>query len=96
MAAAATASSDAGYMMSEGPYRGGATPRQRPQQYPSSSSGRPRAPPSESQGGRSDDEGFEDDEIPTGVRKRNEVDVPRVKDRIGDLVLQHIEEFIEG
>ncbi|KAI9705594.1 MAG: MCM DNA helicase complex subunit mcm6 [Candelina mexicana] len=66
------------------------------------SSSRPRGPPSESQGARSDDEGFPDDEI-VGVRgtdrkrPKNPMDraVPRVVDLVGETVQQSFEAFLE-
>lgn len=89
------ASSDAGYMMSDAMSRVGTTPR-RPT-FPSSSSARPRAPPSESNiGGPSDDEGegFADDQVPTKAR-RSVADIPRVEDRLGLTVQESFEDFIE-
>ncbi|TPX15032.1 uncharacterized protein E0L32_004862 [Thyridium curvatum] len=91
-------SSDAGFMMSDGPARPMGTPRQR-SLYPSSSAGRPRGPPSENTGAPSDDEGegFADDQIPS--RSRRPADgstVPRVEDRIGLLIQDHFQTFIEG
>lgn len=83
------ASSDAGYMMS--------TPR-RPAAFPSSSSARPRAPPSESNiGGPSDDEGdgFYDDQVPNKVRRGGTEDIPRVEDTVGLGVQSNFERFIE-
>ncbi|KAK0627808.1 MCM2/3/5 family-domain-containing protein [Immersiella caudata] len=92
------ASSDAGFMMSDGFAMGSATPRHRGGQ-PSSSAGRPRAPPSESLGAPSDDEGegFADDQIP-GARARptDVANIPRVEDKIGLLIQEHFENFIEG
>lgn len=69
--------------------------RQRP---PSSSAGRPRAPPSESMGAPSDDEGegFEDDQIPNRARPTDTANIPRVEDKIGLLIQEHFENFIEG
>lgn len=66
------------------------------------SSSRPRGPPSESYGHRSDDEGFPDDEI-VGARgtvkgrPKNLLDraVPRVVDVTGETVQQNFEEFLE-
>lgn len=89
-------SSDAGFMMSDGLSRGGATPRQRG--LPSSSAGRPRAPPSESLGAPSDDEGagFEDDQVPARTRPTDITTIPRVEDKIGLLIQEHFENFIEG
>ncbi|KAI5457170.1 MCM2/3/5 family-domain-containing protein [Mariannaea sp. PMI_226] len=90
--------SDAGFMMSDAPSRaGGATPR-RGYGWPSSSAGRPRGPPSENMGAPSDDEGdgFADDQIPRSSRLPDSRDIPRVEDRIGLLVQEHFEGFIEG
>ncbi|KAH7171499.1 MCM2/3/5 family-domain-containing protein [Dactylonectria macrodidyma] len=92
------ASSEAGFMMSDAPTRaGGATPR-RNFGLPSSSSARPRGPPSENMGAPSDDEadGFADDQVPRGSRVPNSADIPRVDDRIGILVQDHFEAFIEN
>lgn len=90
------ASSDAGFMMSDGLAIGSATPRQR--HVPSSSAGRPRAPPSESLGAPSEDEGegFEDDQIPGRSRPTDVSNIPRVEDKIGLLIQEHFENFIEG
>ncbi|EOO03825.1 putative dna replication licensing factor mcm6 protein [Phaeoacremonium minimum UCRPA7] len=92
--AAAVASSDAGFMMSDGLAR---TPRQR-SFPPSSSTGRPRAPPSESMGAPSDDEGegFADDQIPNKARPNDPTNIPRVEDRVGLAIQEHFENFIEG
>ncbi|KAI8160231.1 DNA replication licensing factor mcm6 [Colletotrichum sp. SAR 10_70] len=89
------ASSDAGFMMSDAPSRAAGTPRR--QFMPSSSAGRPRVPPSESMGAPSDDEaeGFADDQVPRGSRIQDASNVPKVEDRIGLLVQEHFEEFIE-
>ncbi|OIW32096.1 MCM-domain-containing protein [Coniochaeta ligniaria NRRL 30616] len=94
MAATMAASSDAGFMMSDGLSRIAGS-RQRP---PSSSAGRPRAPPSESMGAPSDDEGegFEDDQIPNRSRPTDTANIPRVEDKIGLLIQEHFENFIEG
>lgn len=66
-------------------------------QHPSSSAGRPRAPPSESMGAPSDDEGdgFADDQVPIKSRRPDQ-QVPRVEDRVGLAIQQHFEEFIES
>ena len=84
-------------MMSDGLARGGLTPRQRGGQ-PSSSAARPRAPPSESLGAPSDDEGegFADDQVPVRSRPTDVANIPRVEDRIGLLIQEHFENFIEG
>jgi len=84
-------------MMSDGhAMGGGATPRQRPG-HPSSA-GRPRAPPSESNGAPSDDEGegFADDQVPVRSRPTDVSNIPRVEDKIGLLIQEHFENFIEG
>ena len=88
-------SSDAGFMMSDAPSLA-AAPR-RNGAFPSSSSARPRGPPSENLGGASDDEGdgFADDQIPRSSRIPDSANVPRVEDRIGLLVQEHFEAFIE-
>ncbi|KAI7786243.1 minichromosome maintenance protein 6 [Diaporthe eres] len=96
MATAAAVSSDAGFPMSDGPSR---TPKQR-RGNPSSSSlgGRPRGPPSESNGTPSDDEGnegFEDDLIPNR-RPADTQNIPKVEDKLGVLVQKHFQDFIEG
>lgn len=87
------ASSDAGFMTSDGPAR---TPRAR--QIPSSSAGRPRAPPSESLAGLSDGEGegFADDQVPARARPTDPANIPRVEDKIGLIIQEHFEAFIEG
>ncbi|KAK3687243.1 MCM2/3/5 family-domain-containing protein [Podospora appendiculata] len=99
MATPTASSSDAGFMMSDGLGRGGgATPRQRQFQQPGSSAGRPRAPPSESLGAPSDDEGegFADDQVPVRSRPTDIASIPRVEDKIGLLIQDHFENFIEG
>ncbi|KAI9852135.1 MAG: MCM DNA helicase complex subunit mcm6 [Thelocarpon superellum] len=66
------------------------------------SSSRPRGPPSESQGPRSDDDAFPDDEV-VGIRgnvKNRTRDpvahaVPKVVDVTGETVQQHFEDFLE-
>lgn len=65
--------------------------------FPSSSSTRPRGPPSENLGAASDDEGdaFADDQVPRSSRIPDAASVPRVEDRIGVLVQEHFEAFIE-
>lgn len=97
----ATPSSDFGFAMSEGPSRATSaapTPR-RFQNGLSSSSARPRGPPSESVGGgaMSDDEGegFADDKVPQRLRRTNGEPIPRVEDKIGLAVQQYFESFIE-
>ncbi|SPJ90364.1 probable replication licensing factor [Fusarium torulosum] len=94
----ATPSSDIGFMMSDAPSRAAATPR-RNNGFPSSSASRPRGPPSENLGGApSDDEGdgFADDQVPRSSRIPNSADISRVEDRIGMLVQEHFESFIEN
>lgn len=97
----ATPSSDAGYPMSDGFSRApsaAATPRPRGQLNSlSSSSARPRGPPSESMGAPSDDEGegFADDQVPRRARRANDDPVPRVEDKIGLAVQHYFETFIE-
>lgn len=89
------ASSEAGFMMSDAPSRAAATPRNFG--FPSSSSARPRGPPSENLGAQSDDEGdgFADDQVPRSSRTPGKASVSRVEDRIGLLVQEHFESFIE-
>ncbi len=96
MAAAMTASSDAGFL-SEGHGRLAAISKQRPS-HPSSSSGRPRGPPSEILGAPSDDEGegFADDQIPGRSRPRGAQNIPRVEDRVGLMMQEAFERFVEG
>ncbi|KAH6676589.1 MCM2/3/5 family-domain-containing protein [Halenospora varia] len=71
------------------------TPRARNQR---GSSARPRGPPSESVGPLSDDEGFADDQIPTGNGRPRKKDraVPRVEDAIGQYVQMTFEEFLDS
>jgi DNA replication licensing factor MCM6 len=65
------------------------------------SSSRPRGPPTESLGARSDDEGLPDDEVVgargTTGRPRNPMDraVPRVVDAVGEKVQESFEQFLE-
>jgi DNA replication licensing factor MCM6 len=89
------ASSDAGYMMSDAPSLAAA--HKRHMGFPSSSSNRPRGPPSENLGAASDDEGdgFADDQVPRSSRIPDASNIPRVEDRIGILVQEHFEAFIE-
>lgn len=70
----------------------------RPGRLPSSSSGRPAAPPSESLGALSDGEaeGFADDQVPVRARPTDPANIPRVEDKIGLLIQEHFENFIEG
>ncbi|KAK7431368.1 MCM DNA helicase complex subunit mcm6 [Neonectria magnoliae] len=90
--------SDAGFMMSDAPSRpGAATPRNFG--FPSSSSARPRGPPSENMGTpRGDDEGdgFADDQVPRSSRIPDAANISRVEDRIGVLVQEHFESFIDN
>lgn len=62
------------------------------------SSARPRGPPSESVAPLSDDEGFADDQIPsgTGRPRRRDRAVPRVVDRVGLVVQSRFEDFLES
>ncbi|RDL39970.1 DNA helicase [Venustampulla echinocandica] len=62
------------------------------------SSARPRGPPSESVAPLSDDEGFADDQIPTGTGRPRRKDraVPRVVDRVGLVVQSRFEDFLES
>lgn len=85
--------SDAGFMMSDAPSRAAATPR-RNFGFPSSSASRPRGPPSENLGASSED-GFADDQVPRSSRIPNTAEISRVEDRIGLLVQEHFESFIE-
>ncbi|KEY66613.1 hypothetical protein S7711_01907 [Stachybotrys chartarum IBT 7711] len=89
-------SSEAGYMMSDALSRPASTPR--PGGFPSSSSARPRGPPSENYGAPSEDggDGFADDQVPRSSRTLDKADIPRVEDRIGLLVQEHFETFIES
>jgi DNA replication licensing factor MCM6 len=93
MASPAVVSSEAGFMTSE---RSLGTPRAA--RLPGSSSGRPAAPPSESLGGLSDGEGegFADDQVPVRARPTDPSNIPRVEDRIGLIIQQSFEDFIEG
>lgn len=94
MATPAVASSDAGFMTSDGP--GSRTPRAG--RLPGSSSGRPAAPPSESIGALSDGEGegFADDQVPVRARPTDPTNIPRVEDKIGLIIQESFEAFIEG
>jgi len=87
------ASSDGAHLMSDGVglHSNAATPRQR-------GSGRPRGPPSESLGAPSDDEGegFADDQVPVRSRPTDAANIPRVEDKIGLVIQEHFENFIEG
>lgn len=62
------------------------------------SSARPGGPPTESVGPQSDDEGFADDQIPVSInRLRNTLgtSIPRVEDKVGLVVQEHFERFLE-
>ena len=69
---------------------------------PIRSSPRPRGPPSDSNGGLSDAEGFPDDEV-VGLRgtdrnrPRNPMDraVPKVVDKVGEKVAEEFEKFLD-
>ncbi|KAL7821093.1 MCM2/3/5 family domain-containing protein [Trichoderma gracile] len=77
----------------------GLAPR-RPGGFPSSSSARPRGPPSENMGTPRDDygegDGFADDQLPRSSRIPDAASIPKVEDRIGLLVQDHFEGFIEN
>lgn len=92
MSRAMAPSSDAGFMTSDGPAR---TPRAG--RLPSSSARAP-APPSDSLGALSDGEGegFADDEVPVRARPTDPANIPRVEDKIGLIIQDHFERFIEG
>ncbi|VUC20154.1 unnamed protein product [Clonostachys rosea] len=89
------ASSEAGFPMSDALSRGGATPRRG---FPSSSSARPRGPPSENTGAASefDGDGFADDQVPRSSRIPDAANIPKIDDRIGMIVQEHFEQFLEG
>lgn len=66
---------------------------------PSSSSGRPPVPPSESLGlsdGEGEGEGFADDQVPVRARPTDPANIPRVEDKIGLIIQDHFQRFIEG
>ena len=71
-----------------------ATVRQRQR---GTSGNRPRGPPSESVGPQSDDEGFQDDQVPSGRTRPKASDraIPRVVDEVGIAVQVAFEEFLE-
>lgn len=74
--------------------------RQRYQRGPSRprSSSRPRGPPSESAGARSDVDGFLDEELARAPVRRNNgprADVSKVVDKIGEFIVKRFEEFLE-
>ncbi|KAM3555452.1 hypothetical protein MY1884_005573 [Beauveria asiatica] len=89
-------SSEAGFMMSDAPSI--APAHRRNLGFPSSSSSRPRGPPSENPGAPSEDgtEGFADDQMPRTARANAQGLVPRVQDRIGVLVQEHFAAFVES
>ncbi|KAK4099309.1 MCM-domain-containing protein [Parathielavia hyrcaniae] len=93
MATPAIASSDAGFMTSDALSR---TPRAG--RLPGSSSARPAAPPSESIGALSDGEGegLADDQVPVRARPTDPTNIPRVEDKIGLIIQDTFEAFIEG
>ncbi|TQS34838.1 hypothetical protein Golomagni_04765 [Golovinomyces magnicellulatus] len=68
-----------------------------PAHFRRGSSARPQGPPTDSNAPLSDDEGFADDRIPTGIGrpKRKDNPVPRVEDTIGQYVQVNFEEFLE-
>ncbi|UKZ56399.1 hypothetical protein TrVGV298_010235 [Trichoderma virens] len=86
---------DSNFMMSDG-----LAPQRRPGGFPSSSSARPRGPPSENMGTPRDDygdaDGFADDQLPRSSRIPDAASIPKVEDRIGMLVQEHFEGFIEN
>ncbi|KAH8172578.1 hypothetical protein LIA77_06833 [Sarocladium implicatum] len=87
------ASSDAGYLMSD-PAR---TPRNHGLGFPPSSSSvnRPRGPPSENPD--DDADGFADDQVPRSSRPgASNGPIPKVEDRIGNIIQEHFEAFIES
>ncbi|OAA70827.1 DNA replication licensing factor mcm6 [Akanthomyces lecanii RCEF 1005] len=88
-------SSEAGFMMSDAPSM---APHRRNLGFPSSSSARPRGPPSENLGAPSEDgtDGFADDQMPGRTRANGQAHVPRVQDRIGVLVQEHFAAFVES
>ena len=61
------------------------------------SSARPGGPPSESNAPQSDDEGFADDQIPASSNRPRNLDrpVPKVEDKVGLVVQEHFERFLE-
>ncbi|KAF4125376.1 DNA replication licensing factor MCM6 [Geosmithia morbida] len=90
------ASSEAGFPMSDAPSRAASTPRA--MGFPSSSSARPRGPPSESIGAASDidEDGFADDQVPHSSRRPDAANVPLVEDRIGKMVQDNFQQFLEN
>lgn len=88
-------SSDAGFTTSDAVSRAVTTPKRNPA-FMSSSANRPRGPLSENSGAPSEDgDGLEDDRVPRGSRLPDRAPVSRVEDRIGVLVQEHFEAFIE-
>ncbi|PFH58808.1 hypothetical protein XA68_13176 [Ophiocordyceps unilateralis] len=81
-------SSEVGYLMSDAPSP--AAPPNRNPAFPPSS-----APLSEGLGAPSDD-GFADDQVPQSSRAPDASHISRVEDRVGLLVKDHFEEFIEN
>jgi len=79
-----------------GPSSRHGTPSAQPRRRGNSNS-RPRGTLSESVGPMSDDEGFADDQVPTGSNrpKKNDAAIPRVEDRIGLFVQSTFEDFLE-
>lgn len=66
------------------------------QQLPRGSSARPGGLPSESNAPQSDDEGFADDQVPINPnRPRGDRAIPRVEDRVGLVVQENFERFLE-
>ncbi|KAG6064482.1 hypothetical protein E4U32_000183 [Claviceps aff. humidiphila group G2b] len=91
-----TTPNDTGFQMSDA---SSSVPQGRQIKFPSSSSSaRPRGPPSENLGVASDDEGdaFADDHVPRSSRHVNTASIPRVEDRVGLLVQEHFQSFIES
>jgi DNA replication licensing factor MCM6 len=67
-----------------------------PSAQPSSSSARPVGPLSDAISNHEEQvEGFNDDEIPRSSRMMGTDAVPKVEDRVGLLVQEHFEQFIE-
>lgn len=93
--------SDSGLMMSDAV--SGTVSHRRPMGFPSSSSARPRGPPSENMGTPRNDfgdtdtdaDGLADDQLPRSSRIPDTANIPRVEDRIGSIVQEHFERFIE-
>ena len=88
-----------GILHSEGPPNRGSDAAQQGNRYLPTSSPRPRAPPSESAGPRSDAGGFADDEVVglRGNRKgfRPKETIEKVVDRVGEMVGKQFEQFLE-